>query len=181
MRQSSELVQDAVELVGTFQKMPFACICPCCSQMLEACTNVCRTLQSPQTMKPVLASGGRDCLMGRCILLRGTGVFEFFTPRASMHELSRYQEQSMRLCLLAGGDWGGDIVFTLGSHHSANCKAVHTNFPIAVPKLRRLGHLSQFLNSKLPILNQVSGHCPSHSPLSPSHLQCLRLDSTAQQ
>ncbi|KAK9861490.1 hypothetical protein WJX84_001095 [Apatococcus fuscideae] len=56
---------------------------------------------------------------------------------------------------LAGGDWGGDIVFTLGCHHSANCKAIHTNFPIAVPKLRQLGHLSQYINSKLPILNQI--------------------------
>ncbi|KAK9818742.1 hypothetical protein WJX74_007113 [Apatococcus lobatus] len=54
-----------------------------------------------------------------------------------------------------GGDWGGDIVFTLGCHHSANCKAIHTNFPIAVPKLRQLGHLSQYINSKLPILNQI--------------------------
>ena len=64
----------------------------------------------------------------------------------------------------AGGDWGGDVVFTLGSHHSDNCKAVHTNFPIAVPKLRRLGHLSQLVNSKLPILNQVSCRSPCCIP-----------------
>ena len=64
------------------------------------------------------------------------------------------------ICECSGGDWGGDIVFTLGSHHSLNCKAIHTNFPTAVPRWTRLGHLAQFLNYKLPWLNQVDLSCP---------------------
>ncbi|KAK9810911.1 hypothetical protein WJX73_007650 [Symbiochloris irregularis] len=54
-----------------------------------------------------------------------------------------------------GGDWGGMIVFLLGQKHAQHCKAVHTNFPHAVPRWWNPWHMLQALNYYVPFAKQI--------------------------